>query len=105
METLDENVKQEIIPGQKMPLTPSALKGMIFGFIAIGTSGFIIVGIIFGILAISASKRDMPTVNSNPVGYKSSGSMLKAARICGLIGLILSVVYIPYYIFVLPKLM
>jgi len=88
-----------------MPLTPSALKGMIFGFIAIGTSGFVVVGIIFGILALSASKRDMPTVESNPVGYKSSGSMLKAARICGSIGIVLSGVYILYYIFVLPEIM
>ena len=97
-ETLDQNVRQEIAPTQKTPLTPNAIKGMVFGIISILSSGFVITGFIFAIMAFSYSSKDMPTVNAYPVKYRSSGSMLKAGRICASIGLPISALYILYYI-------
>ena len=97
-ETLDQNVKTEFIPEQKKPLTPNAIKGMVFGIISILSSGFVITGFIFAIMAFSYSSKDMPTVKSDPIKYRSSGSMLKAGRICASVGLPISALYILYYI-------
>ena len=98
METLDEYKELKIETGKKK-VTPNAVKGMIFGIVSIASAGLVITGVIFAILAFSANSKDMPTVNEDPVGHKSSGSMLKAARICGTIGLVVSGLYVIYYIF------
>ena len=99
-ETLDRHIKQEHTPEPKKPLTPNAIKGMVFGIVSIVSSGFIVTGIVFSIMSFSYSAKDMPLVKSDPVTYRSSGSMLKAGRICAAIGLPLSLLYILYYVWV-----
>lgn len=58
-----------------------------------------IVGIILGILAIVLGAKGMAAYKANPNGYAlSSFNNLKAGRICGIIGLILSCIYIIFII-------
>jgi len=52
-----------------------------------------IVGLILGIIALVMHKKDKELYNSNPRAYEASFKNSKAGRICGLIGVILSSIY------------
>lgn len=58
-----------------------------------------IIGIVLGIIAIVLASKGMAAYKANPSGYSlSSFNNLKAGRICGIIGLILSCIYIVFII-------
>lgn len=58
-----------------------------------------IIGIILGILAIVLASKGTAAYKQNPNAYSlSSFNNLKAGRVCGIIGLILSCIYIVFII-------
>ncbi len=54
-------------------------------------------GLICGIIALVLSKKDMALYNESPENWKGYQN-LKAGRICAIIGLVLSTLYLIYYI-------
>lgn len=84
----------------RQKMLPYSVTAMVFGIVSIGV--FIYFGWVAGIVALVLRAKAMKIYNQNPANYKpSSLSMLKAARICGIIGLITSIVFSVLYIFYL----
>ena len=77
---------------------PNAMKSFIFGIVSIATSGFIVTGIIFGIIARKKSAQDQPLFDANPEKYRREAWKLKLGKILGLVGLLLGCFMILYYI-------
>ena len=94
--------QQQFSSNPQMPL-PNATPVLILGIIAIvGCFCYGIVGLICGIIALILAKKDMGLYNANPAAY-TPGSLanLKAGRVCAIIGLSLSVLYICVVIFLI----
>ena len=75
---------------------PNGTAVLVLGIISIiGCFCYGVLGLVCGIIAMVLSGKDMRLYNSDPAHYTSSSlSNLKAGRICAIIGLILSALYI-----------
>jgi hypothetical protein len=75
---------------------PNGTAVLVLGIISIvGSCCYGIVGVICGIIALVLAKKDMNLYNANPNAYTpGSYSNLKAGRVCGIVGLCLSAVYV-----------
>lgn len=75
---------------------PNAVAVLVLGIISIvGCFCYGIVGIICGIIAIVLASKDMKLFNANPGTYsEASLKNLKAGKVCAIIGLCLSAVYL-----------
>jgi len=79
---------------------PHATAALVLGIISIPTCFcYGVIGIVCGIIAIVQANKAIQEFNSSPENY-SSGSLgnAKAGKICGIIGLSLSVAYLIYFI-------
>lgn len=82
---------------------PNAVAVLILGVISIiSACCYGIVGLICGIIAVVLGNKDMRLYRSNPQAYTlSSYNNMQAGRICGIIGLILSVLIMIFFIYVI----
>ena len=55
-------------------------------------------GLILGIVALAISARSQKLLRENPTGYSGAGNH-KAGRVCAIIGLAFSIIYLLYWIF------
>lgn len=87
------------MPGGQMNL-PNATAVLILGIVSIiGCFCYGIIGIICGIIALVLAGKDKKLYNANPSAYTASSfKNLNAGRICAIIGLILSILYIVFMI-------
>ncbi|MFT3936146.1 MAG: CCC motif membrane protein [Chitinophagaceae bacterium] len=92
--------QQQFSSGSQIPL-PNGTPVLVLGIIAIvGCFCYGIVGLICGIIALILAKKDMALYNANPSAYTpGSLSNLKAGRVCAIIGLSLSILYVCIVIF------
>jgi len=75
--------------------TPSATGALVCGIISIPLAGLI--GIILGIIAISLAGSAVRTYEAAPEKYtESSYKNAKAGRICGIIGIVASALWLAY---------
>lgn len=84
---------------------PNATAVLVLGIISIvGCVCYGVVGIVTGIVALVLHKKDKDLYNSNPAAYEASFKNSNAGKICAIIGLILSSLYIVgliiYFIFI-----
>jgi len=89
-------------PGGQQAL-PNATATLVLGIVSIvGCFCVGIVGLVCGIIAIVLSNKDRARYNANPTAWTAASyNNLKAGRICAIIGIILSSLYLVYYIFLL----
>lgn len=75
---------------------PNATAVLVLGIVSIvGCFCYGIVGAICGIIAMVLASKDLKLYHANPSAYtQNSYSNLKTGRICAIIGLVLSVLYI-----------
>ncbi len=80
---------------------PNATVVLIMGILSIvGCCCYGAPGIIFGIIAIILAKKATNLYNENPEIYEGIGNV-KAGKIMGIIGLILSILFIGYLIWII----
>ncbi len=80
---------------------PNATTVLVLGIVSIvpGCFCFGVVGIVCGIICLILAKKDLVLYESNPGEFSvSSINNLRAGRICGIIGIILSSLYFLYLI-------
>jgi len=70
---------------------PNATAVLILGILSILGCCFYFVGIIFSIIALVMSKKDLVLYKANPEGYDNYGN-LKTGRILAIIGLIINII-------------
>jgi predicted secreted protein len=76
---------------------PYAVTSMVFGIVSIAVLCYF--GWVVAIVALVLHSKAMKIYHENPPDYKESSlKMLKAARTCGIIGLIVSIVATLFYI-------
>lgn len=82
---------------------PNATATLVLGIISIvGCFCYGIVGLVCGIIAMVLANKDLAKYKANPTAWTvSSYNNLKAGRICAIIGIILSALYIVYVIFII----
>src|ERR1700733_14596526 len=92
--------QQQFSQNHQMAL-PNGTPVLVLGNISnVGCSCYGIVGLICGIIAMVLAKKDMALYNANPGAYTpGSFSNLKAGRVCAIIGLSLSILYVCLVIF------
>ena len=97
-----QNQPQNFTPQIQQPL-PNSTAVLVLGIISIvGCACYGIVGIVCGIIALVLNGKDMRLYNANTSAY-TTGSLknLKAGKVCAIIGLSLSALYIIYVIAIL----
>jgi len=94
--------QQQFSSNPQIPL-PNATPVLVLGIIGIvGCFCYGVVGLVCSIIALVLSKKDMTLYNANPGAYTpGSLSNLKAGRVCAIIGLSLSILYVCVVIFVI----
>ena len=82
---------------------PNSVGVLVLGIVSIPTCFcYGIVGLICGIIALYLHSQGMKSYHSEPESYETSNlGMMKAGRICGIIGLSLSAIYLIIIIAVL----
>jgi uncharacterized membrane protein YhaH (DUF805 family) len=93
------NTTQEISQSSK-PKLPNAIGILILGISSILMCATVILGIICGIIALVMSKSPKAMLLENPNGFSNSG-ILKAGRITAIIGIILSILYVPMVLLII----
>lgn len=91
-----ENQPQNIFNDGPQQNLPNATAVLVLGIISIvGCFCYGIVGIVCGIIALVLAKKDNRLYLVNPSMYKASSySNLKAGKVCAIIGLIVSAIYL-----------
>jgi len=83
---------------------PNSTLVLVMGILSIiGCCCYAVPGIIFGTIAIIVGNNSMKVCNEAPENYSDIGN-IKAGRIMGIIGVILSVLLIVYMVWVFNKL-
>src|SRR5688572_25971727 len=80
---------------------PNAVEVLVLGICSIflGACCYGVIGIVCGIIALVLAKKDLAAYSANPSAYtESSLKNLKAGRVCGIIGLCLSSLYLVFII-------
>lgn len=90
-------------PMGMMPALPNATAALVLGIISIPTCFcYGIVGMVCGIIAVVLGSKAVTLYKANPGVYNpSSYNNANAGKICGIIGLILSALFLVYIILVL----
>ncbi|PZF72121.1 CCC motif membrane protein [Taibaiella soli] len=98
----NQHNQTNIFNSSPQPL-PNAVAVLILGVISIiSACCYGIVGLICGIIAVVLGSKDMRLYRGNPQAYTlSSYNNLQAGRICGIIGLILSVLVMVFFIYII----
>lgn len=78
-------------------LAPSAIASLVLGILSIHFSSLIIPGFILSIIGKNKANEGYEAIAANPDAYTGKG-MLKAGRITSKIGLILSFVWILFWV-------
>ncbi len=97
--TQNTNTIQEINQSTK-PKLPNAIGILILGISSILMCATVILGIVCGIIALVMSKNPKAMLEENPEGF-SNAKMLKAGRITAIIGIILSILYVPVVLLII----
>ena len=86
-------------PAKQQPklLAPTAIASMVLGILSINFSSLIIPGFILAALGKRKANEGYDAITANPDTYTGVG-MLNAGRITSKVGLILSIVMIPFWI-------
>jgi hypothetical protein len=86
--------------GTPLPQLPGAVAVLVFGIVAISTFWTGIVGLVFAIIAMSKGGKLAKVFNAAPTGQysPSSLSMIKVGKTLGIVALILSIIFIIYWI-------
>ena len=79
-------------------LAPTAIASMVLGILSINFSSLIIPGFILSAIGKRKANEGYDAIAANPDTYTGEG-MLNAGRITSKVGLILSIVMIPFWIF------
>lgn len=91
-ENLDSGLTES---GGNRKKTPSATGALVCGILSIPLAG--LVGIILGIIAISLSGSAIKTYEASPEKYtEASYKNAKAGKICGIIGIVFSALWLVY---------
>lgn len=95
------NLQQHTTPFQQQQTLTYSTSVLVLGILSIVTCWcYGIVGIILGVIAIVQAKKATELYNANPAQYSvSSFNNMKAGKVCGIIGLIFSVLFLFYIIF------
>jgi len=98
-----ENQEQNLNQGGQEPVVkyelPNATAVLILGILSIILFCCFFIGLVLGIIGLYLASKDMKLYQQNPMNYtENSFKNLKIGRICAIIGLVLSVVYIAYWI-------
>ncbi len=81
---------------------PNATAVLVLGILSIVTCWIYgVIGIILGIIALSLHKKDKELYASDTAGYGNSFKNSQAGKICAIIGLSLSALFLIYIIFVI----
>ncbi|MFT5821403.1 MAG: hypothetical protein ACI8ZM_002656 [Crocinitomix sp.] len=81
---------------------PNATAVLVLGILSIVTCWiYAIPGVILGIIALSLHKSDKALYESNRVKYEASFANSNAGKICAIIGLSLSALFLIYILFIL----
>ncbi|HTQ65724.1 MAG TPA: CCC motif membrane protein [Puia sp.] len=90
-----QNPLQQFSPGPQRAL-PNSTAVLVLGIISIvGCFCYGIVGLVCGIIALVLAKKDSVSYEANPALYTSgSYSNLKAGRVCAIVGVSLSSIYV-----------
>lgn len=83
---------------QAKQLAPSAIASLVLGILSINFSSLIIPGFILAGLGKSKANEGYEAIAANPNMYSGEG-FLNAGRITSKVGMILSFVWIPFWIF------
>ena len=88
--------QQSFTPPPAQTSLPNSTAVLVLGIISIaGCFCYGIVGLVCGIIAIVLANKDLKSYRLNPESYTSgSYSNLKAGRVCAIVGLSLSAVYL-----------
>ena len=94
--SLPENLDEDYtIDGVNKKKIPNATTALVCGIISIPFAGLI--GIILGIIALSSASGAIKKYEANPEMYlESSFKNAKAGQICGIIGVIASILWMVY---------
>ena len=86
-------------PAKQQPkrLAPTAIASMVLGILSINFSSLIIPGFILAAIGKRKANEGYDAIAANPDTYTGAG-MLNAGRITSKVGLILSIVMIPFWI-------
>ena len=100
METMQPNYQQPYSP--QLPL-PNATAVLVLGIVSIVTCFcWGIIGLTCAIIALVLAKKDMALYNATPGAYTpGSYSNVKSGRVCAIIGLCLSALYVVYVLFLI----
>ena len=83
-------------PLQTLPGLPNATTSLVLGIISIVICG---VGVILGIIGLVLANKDLALYRSNPGAYsESSYNNTKTGRICSIIGIIVSSLFVIFYV-------
>ena len=84
---------------ERQETLPNATAVLVLGILSLITC-FIygIIGLILGIIAMVLHKKDKEVYEANPIKFEDSFKNSKAGNICGLIGIILSGIYLLFII-------
>ena len=82
---------------QSKQLAPTAIAAMVCGILSINFSSLIIPGFILAVIGKRKANEGYDAIAANPDTYTGAG-MLNAGRITSKVGLILSIVMIPFWI-------
>jgi len=99
--SLPQNTKTFAAANQNnKPQLPNAIGILILGISSIVMCATVILGIICGIIALVMSKNPKAMLEENPDGFRNPG-ILKAGRVTAIIGIILSILYIPLVLLII----
>jgi hypothetical protein len=93
------NPSSPIFDSQQQPL-PNATASLVLGIISLpGCCFYGVTGLILGILAIVLAIKDEKLYRLNPSAYTiSSYNNTRAGKICGIIGIVLSSLYVAFIV-------
>ena len=82
---------------EQKQLAPTAIASLVLGILSISFSSLIIPGFILSAIGKSKANEGYDAIANNPNTYTGEG-MLNAGRITSKVGLILSIVWIPFWV-------
>jgi magnesium-transporting ATPase (P-type) len=83
-------------PYQTLPALPNATASLVLGILSIVICG---IGVVLGIIGIVLANKDLTLYRSNPGTYsESSFNNTKTGRICSIIGIIVSSLFVIFYV-------
>jgi len=96
-----QNATQSSFQYQIQPPLPNATAVLVLGIMSIPTCFCVgIVGLVLSIIALVLASKDTMLYNANPTQYTlASYNNLKAGKVCSIIGLCLSSIYVVYIVF------